>query len=90
VNVDHDDDRAVPVEYVRARVAEALATDPRTAELGIAVVELGGALVLTGVVSSPERRHAAAAVAASVAPDREVRNDLSVMDLTPPTTVDAM
>ena len=69
-----------PEAYVIAHVREAMATDPRVAELGIDMIIAAGTLVLTGRVDSAQLREAAAEVARAHAPDLEVRNDLEVID----------
>ena len=69
-----------PDAYVIAHVREAMATDPRVAELGIEMTIAAGTLVLTGRVDSVQLRDAAAEVASAHAPDLEVRNDLDVID----------
>jgi Uncharacterised nucleotidyltransferase/BON domain len=65
---------AVPDEYLVAHCNEALAVDPRTAELGLDVTIDGGEVVLTGTVATPERQAAVAEVVGKVLPGREIRN----------------
>jgi hypothetical protein len=60
--------------YELRRVRDALAGDPRTAELEVDVALDGGELVLTGVVATDARREALTEVASRVLPDRPVRN----------------
>jgi len=60
--------------YELRRVREALAGDPRTAELEVDVTMEDGELVLTGVVATDARRAALTAVASMAVPDRPVRN----------------
>jgi hypothetical protein len=64
----------VPDEYLIAHANEALATDPRTAELELDVSVDGREVVLTGTVATPERQAAVAEVVAKALPGREVRN----------------
>lgn len=71
--------QAEPDEYVVQHLREALAQDPRVSELGLDVVVRGGALHVTGVVSTEERRAAVADVAAHIAPDWTVLNDTTVV-----------
>jgi predicted nucleotidyltransferase len=69
--------------YELRRVREALAGDPRTAELEVDVTIDDGELVLTGVVATDARRAALTAVASMAVPDRRVRNLATVA---PPTS----
>jgi Uncharacterised nucleotidyltransferase len=64
----------VPDEYLVAHANEALATDPRTAELELDVAVDGREVVVTGTVATPERQAAVADVVAKALPGREVRN----------------
>jgi hypothetical protein len=68
----------VPDEYLVAHANEALATDPRTAELELDVSVDGREVVLTGTVATPERQVAVAEVVAKALPGREVRNLVAV------------
>jgi osmotically-inducible protein OsmY len=71
--------------YLLAHLQEALATDPRTDELGIEALQSGHVVVLSGTVTTAQRRDAAAAVAREVLGDLVIRNDVSVAELTEPT-----
>jgi len=64
----------LPDDYLVAHAAEALAGDPRTAELELDVTVDGREVVLTGTVATPERQAAVAEVVARALPGREVRN----------------
>ena len=64
--------------YLAQHVREALAQDPRVGELGVDVQIDEEAVVLRGVVTSAERREAAAEVARDLAPDRTVRNETTI------------
>jgi hypothetical protein len=64
----------LPDEYLVAHANEALAGDPRTAELELDVTVDGREVVLTGTVATPERQAAVAEVVAKALPGREVRN----------------
>jgi osmotically-inducible protein OsmY len=64
----------VPDEYLVAHANEALAGDPRTAELELDVTVDGHEVVLTGTVATPERQAAVGEVVAKALPGREVRN----------------
>lgn len=71
--------QAEPDEYVAQHLRDALAQDPRVSELGLDVVVRGGALHVTGVVSTARRQAAVADVAAEVAPEWTVVNDTTVV-----------
>jgi osmotically-inducible protein OsmY len=73
-----------PDQYVIAHVRDGLATDPRVVELGIDVEVTNGCLVLLGRVGSTALCEAAAEVAAELAPDHTIRNELEVVDVTSP------
>ena len=69
-----------PDEYLVAHAAEALAADPRTAELELDVTVDGREVVVTGTVATPERQAAVGDVVARALPGREVRNLTAVED----------
>lgn len=69
--------------YLVEHVREALATDPRTSVQGLEVARDGDAVVVTGTVTSAQRRDAVAQVATEVASPRPVINEVVV--LAPPT-----
>jgi hypothetical protein len=64
----------VPDEYLVAHAGEALATDPRTAELELDIQVDGREVVVTGTVATPERQAAVGEVVAKALPGREIRN----------------
>jgi Icc-related predicted phosphoesterase len=68
--------------YLAEHIREALAGDERTAGVEIDVAIHGGAIVLLGSVTTPQRRIAAEEVARSLAPDHSVQNELLVVDFT--------
>jgi Icc-related predicted phosphoesterase len=70
-------------EYLAGQIAEALATDARTNELGITVSVHGGVVLLRGVVAAALRRELAAEVAAQAAPGMRIQNDISVPEAAP-------
>jgi hypothetical protein len=70
----------VPDEYLVAHANEALATDPRTAELELDISVDGREVIVTGTVATPERQAAVADVVARALPGREVRNLTAVED----------
>ena len=65
--------------YVAEHVRDALATDPRTAELEVTVDVDARCIVLGGVVATAARRDAAVAVASEVAGGREVLDQTEVV-----------
>jgi hypothetical protein len=72
----------VPEEYLIAHAGEALAADPRTAELELDISVDGQEVVVTGTVATPERQAATGEVVARALPGREVRNLTTVEDET--------
>jgi hypothetical protein len=70
----------VPDEYLVAHAADALALDPRTAELELDVSIDGREVMVTGMVATPERQTAVGEVVARALPGREVRNLTAVED----------
>lgn len=69
-------------QYLIGRLQDALATDPRVNALDVKVTVCGGRIHLTGEVATEERRGAAAIVVSEIVPDIEVRNELTVYELT--------
>ena len=68
-----------PNEYVVAHVQAAFAADGAVAELGLEVAVVGQRLLLSGHVTSEEQRVRAGELAARVAPQLEICNDLDVV-----------
>jgi osmotically-inducible protein OsmY len=68
-----------PVQYLAARIHEAIAEDSRVHQLDIDVRLVGDKVFLRGQVPSEERRDAIAEVAREVAEDREVHNEIDVI-----------
>ena len=64
-----------PDQYLIQRVRDGLAKDPSVAELDLHIRLLGRRLVVSGNVSTAERRAAVATVAERLAPGYEVHND---------------
>jgi osmotically-inducible protein OsmY len=75
-------------DYQVARVTDALVHDGRTAELGVTVTWVGGAIVLEGAVASAARRADIVEVATDAAGGRPVRDELHVVEHTPPEAVE--
>lgn len=69
---------AEPDAYVVEHIREALAHDPRVAELGITVSVSGGTVFLTGDVATPERKEAVAEVVRPLVRGRLLHNALTV------------
>jgi hypothetical protein len=65
-------------KYVGEHVRQAIATDPRTTEQGIGVRVVGDQIFLSGEVGSGDRRDAIGQVAAEVAPDHRICNEVAV------------
>jgi Icc-related predicted phosphoesterase len=74
-------------DYLISHIKDALAADERVSQLDIDIKVMDDQLVLTGCVSTDDRRRAAAEVAAAIAPGRKVVNELRIVDVsgsTPP------
>jgi osmotically-inducible protein OsmY len=78
-------DDHVPMQYVVARVRDALAHDDRVAALDIQVRIVGADLFLTGGVSSEPRRTAVEDVVRGEVPDLTIHNQLDVLPVDAPT-----
>jgi osmotically-inducible protein OsmY len=76
---------SVPMQYVVARVRDALAHDTRVAALDLQVRIVGADLYLTGMVSSAPRRDAAEAVVRAEVPHLKIHNQLDVLPGDAPT-----
>ncbi len=70
-----------PEVYLVERVRQALAHDPRVAELGISVTVVGDKVLLSGEVATQERKAAAAEVAQPLLEGRILHNGLTVATL---------
>ena len=70
--------------YDTEHLRDALIHDPRVSELDLHVRMVNATLVVTGNVASAQRRDAIAEVIGELAPDVELRNDVSVTDLSAP------
>jgi len=75
-----------PTEYSIAHIKEAIATDPHTGELHVEVDVKGAAVVLSGRVSTEQRRTAVESVVLRLYPGARVHNYISVevLDTEPP------
>ena len=77
-----------PVEYVVARIKEALAHDGRVAALDVDVQIVDDVVVLDGAVQTEERRRACAELVRSVVHDCTVDNRLVVVRPNAPSGVE--
>ena len=64
--------------YLPAHVRERLVADDRIGEQDLRVEVIAGVVVITGEVTTEERRHAVSEVAAEVLGDIGMRNQVSV------------
>ena len=67
-----------PIEYLVARLHDALTHDPRVSDQSLEVCIAGDRVVLRGELATPERCDAAVAVARELCPDAEIVADLRV------------
>jgi osmotically-inducible protein OsmY len=65
-------------EYLAEHVRDALAHDPRVADLDISVTMEPGGVRLSGQVTTEERREAVSVVAREMLHDHDVRNEITV------------
>lgn len=72
--------------YDAEHIREAVIGDPRVNALDVQVRLAGTALVVTGNAATAQQRAVIAHVVAELAPGVEIRNDVSVTDLSEPTT----
>lgn len=73
-----------PERYLVAHVREALASDPRVAELNVDVAVAGRKIFLTGTVATTGHREAVSEVVGELLPDYEIFNETSAPDLAAP------
>jgi osmotically-inducible protein OsmY len=85
VNDPRPSDDHVPMQYVVARLRDALAHDERVAALDIQVRIVGSDVFLTGMVSSDPRRAAVEDVVRGEVPDLTIHNQLDVLPVEAPT-----
>lgn len=77
-------------EYLVEHVRDALAHDPRIAELGISVTLEHGQAYLAGEVTTERRRQAIATVASELLPDHEITNQVTVTTCCGPDEVEML
>ncbi|HSL11809.1 MAG TPA: BON domain-containing protein [Actinomycetota bacterium] len=70
--------------YEAAHLSELLANDLRTSAPELRVTVGGGVVTITGTVTTEERRDAVAEVIGEAHPELDVRNDVTVIDLSGP------
>ena len=70
-----------PDVYLVERIREALAHDPRAAELGVSVTIHGNSVFVTGDVATPERKDVVAEVVLPLIGDRTLQNGMTVAAL---------
>jgi hypothetical protein len=80
----------VEYQYLAGKLEDALATDPRVNALDVKVRIRGDKIHLTGEIPTEERREAATKVVMELAPGIEVLNELTVFELNPTTTPEAI
>ena len=73
-------DPTTPPDYLVGHVEDALARDERVCEQGLHVTVDGDLVVVTGVVSTEERRRRIPEVVGELLPGFEVRNRATVSD----------
>jgi hypothetical protein len=78
------------IEYVRAHLEEALATDGRVSEGGLRIDVDGEELVISGPVATAARRDAVSIVASEVVGAFAVRNETVVTALDEPDTAEVL
>ncbi|HEX7277113.1 MAG TPA: BON domain-containing protein [Acidimicrobiales bacterium] len=77
-----------PEHYAGERLRDALAADPRVSELSVQVHIVADHVFVTGQVPTQERVDAISEIAARVLPDHVLHNDLGVITLAEPPTVE--
>ncbi|MCP2258768.1 BON domain [Streptoalloteichus tenebrarius] len=77
-------------QYAAARLTQALASDPRTAELGVRVQLRGEHVYLVGEVASEERRRHLTEVVHELAPELTVHNEVGVVECREPSTAEEL
>lgn len=78
------DDQTID-SYDAEHIREQLIADPRINALDVQVRPAGDVLVVTGNVETEERRQLIGQTVAALAPGTDVRNDVSVTDMSEPT-----
>ncbi|HWP43316.1 MAG TPA: BON domain-containing protein [Blastocatellia bacterium] len=71
-------------QYLVGKIQHALANDPRVNKLDVKVMIIQGKVHLMGHTSSEERKRAIAQVVRETVPDLEVRNEITLMEVSQP------
>jgi hypothetical protein len=79
-----------PTAYLVERVRDCLLRDPEVGELDLHIAIDGTRVVVTGHVSTQQRREAIDRVVADCLPDHELRNDTTVPAVTPVPTEEVL
>jgi hypothetical protein len=86
----HDASHDPPDEYEPERLRALLVADDRVGEMDISLHIVGGRLFITGHVASCERRDAIEVVLVEAGIVMEICNEVMVMELPPPTTIESL
>ncbi|KWW97986.1 phospholipid-binding protein [Carbonactinospora thermoautotrophica] len=65
-------------EYRAGHIMQRIAEDPRTSEMGIHIAMHAGWLVVSGVVSTPQRREEILRVIREEAPELRIRDEVQI------------
>jgi hypothetical protein len=77
-------------QYLVGKIQSALATDPRTGKLDIRIMIAGGKVHLTGETATETRRRIIEQVVAEAAPELEIRNQLTVVEVGEPARAESI
>lgn len=69
-----------PAEYVIGHLHDAFASDPRVSDPYIQAALSGNRVFITGKVPTAARKESISAVAAEIAPDYEIHNQVTVLE----------
>jgi len=73
-----------PIEYRIQSVEQALAQDGAVAELGLRLTATDATVVVSGTVTTEERRQAVRELVRELLPDLDVREDITLTNLVEP------
>ena len=71
-------------QYLVGRIQNALATDPRTNKQDVKIIVSSGRVHIIGQTSTEQRKQTIAQVVSEIVSDLDVRNELTVIELTEP------
>jgi osmotically-inducible protein OsmY len=77
-------------QYLIGRIQNALATDPRVNKLDVSIKIIAGKVHLMGQTSTEVRRRAIAEVVKETVPGMEVRNEMTIIEVTEPAQPEAI